>query len=300
VGKIPYTALVIPNPWTINVPVTFTDPVTMDDGLNVTGGTTTDSLDVTGNEVVHGTLLVDGETTAAGGLDVTGGTLASSVPVSFTDGLTVTGGETVDTLDVTGSATINDPTFTGTVTVPAGTIPVTNITGSGGIVVTDSSTVYNVDGSDLVETITNTDGSLTLSRTGQTVNINAGSVAPVIPGSWFINTEFHLPGVGTVSGGVSLGPLPGTSAHIYRVVYWGVAALKDGSTSMSVTGTPATGVTWDEATVTYYNGLANAFPFMYFGTAEGGTTPTVAWAASSGEYIFQTPFFATIAAGIQL
>jgi len=119
VGQVPYSALVIPNPWTINVPVTFTDPVTMTDGLSVTGGINADNITTTGNETVGGNLTVDGtstldgETTAAGGLDVTGGTLASSVPASFTDGLIVTGGETVtggltaDNLTVTGNETVD-------------------------------------------------------------------------------------------------------------------------------------------------------------------------------------------------
>lgn len=297
VGMIPYTALVIPNPWTIDVPVTFTDPVTMDDGLNVTGGTTTDTLDVTGNEEVHGTLLVDGETTAAGGLDVSGGTLTSSVPANLTDGLTVTGGETVDTLDVTGSATINDPTFTGTVVLPSGSA-VTSLTGNNGIAVTNSGNAYNASGAALVETITSSDSSVNLTRTGQNVDITAGAIAPVIPGSWFINTEYVAPSPSATSGSVSLGPLPGTSANVFRIVYWGMTGFKDADASMTFTGTVATGITWDNATTTIENGQGTSTPFMYFGTAEGGTTPTVSWATT--DYVFFTPFCATIAAGIQL
>lgn len=251
------------------------------------------------NPTFTGTSTFDGPAVFTDGVSVTGGTLDSSVPVDFTDGLSVTGGETVDTLDVTGSATIHDPTFTGAVVLPTGAA-VTSLTGSNGIVVTNTGNAFNASGGSLVNTIESTDSSVTIAQTGQVVNITAGSSAPAIPGSWFINTEFLAPGTGSTGGSTSLGPLPGNSSVTYRIVYWGTAALKDSSSSISITGTPATGVTWDEATATYYNGLANAFPFMYFGTAEGGTTPTVTWACASGEYIFQTPFFATLAAGIQL
>lgn len=238
------------------------------------------------------------------------GTSTFTGPVIMTDGLTVTGGETVDSLHVTaneiidgnlnvgGTTTLNVLNVTGSINVPAGTIPVTAVTGTNGIAVTNTGTSYNASGAALVETVTSSDSSVTLTRTGQVVDITAGAVAPVIPGSWFINTEF-VPAVGTPqSGSISLGPLPGTSADTFRVVYWGVTGFKDAGSSMVFTGTPATNITWDEASVTVFNGQGNATAFMYFGTAKGGTTPTVSWTTT--DYVFATPFTATIAAGIQL
>lgn len=48
------------------------------------------------------------------------GTSTFNGPVHDNNGLTVAGGETVDTINVTSSATINNPTLTGTVTIPGG------------------------------------------------------------------------------------------------------------------------------------------------------------------------------------
>lgn len=266
----------------------------------ITGFVLPNNPTFSGTATFNGPAVFNNTATFNDGLHVASGTATFDGPVVAHDGMTVTGGETVDDLHVSGTATIANLDVTGSATLPSGTIPITDITGSGGISVTNSGTTWNVGGSALVETVTSSDGTLTVDRTGQTVDLKAGATAPVVPGAWFVNTEFHNPGTGVTGGGVSLGPLPGDSSKTYRVVYRGVAALKDASSSITVTGTPAAGVTWDVSSATYYNGQANAFPFMYFGTAQGGTTPTVSWAAAAGEYIFQTPFFATIEAGVQL
>ena len=53
-------------------PNTFTGLQTFDDGISVTGGTTTDTLAATGNSTVGGTLGVTGAATLSDTLDVTG------------------------------------------------------------------------------------------------------------------------------------------------------------------------------------------------------------------------------------
>lgn len=311
---------------------------TLHGGLTVAGGIGTDTLNVSGDETVGGNLHVvgneqldgdlhvNGNETVGGDLDV-GGTVkaaqfedaaghagstvpayisagftspavGSSVAISIASSYAFEVGQTVVVADASVATS-----FSGTVTAGNG-FPATQITvqaefyyqGTSGTGMTTNGHVYLGSGA---ARITSADSSIGITRTINDVDLSV-QAAPVAPGSWFIKTEFHLPGVGTTGGGVSLGPLPGPSSKTYRIVYWGVAALKDASSNITVTGTPSSGVTWDEATSTYFNGQANAFPFMYFGTAVGGSTPALTWACAPGEYIFQTPFFATMAAGIEL
>ena len=66
----------------VSGPNTFTDLQTFDNGISVTGGTTTDTLAATGNSTVGGTLGVTGATTLASlgvtGNQTVGGTLTTS------------------------------------------------------------------------------------------------------------------------------------------------------------------------------------------------------------------------------
>ena len=91
-------------------------------GLAVTGGTTTDTLDVTGASTLTGAVGVGALLSALAGLSVTGGTTTDTLSVSGAStltgavgvhallsalaGLAVTGGTTTDTLDVTGASTL--------------------------------------------------------------------------------------------------------------------------------------------------------------------------------------------------
>lgn len=94
------------------------------------------------------------------------------------------GNVTIDgDLTVDGTTTLNDLIVTGTVTIP-GTYLQDHLIGVGGIVISadiGDPTKTDVDGSALVETITSSDDSLTLVRTGQTVDIvvNAAVVPPI-------------------------------------------------------------------------------------------------------------------------
>ncbi len=270
--------------------------------VTLTGNTT-----MTGNLHVQGTETVDGSITG-------NSTLYVAANANLHGGVTVTGGETVDTLTVTGNESVAGTGTIGTLHVTGnsqldGSLDVngnahfhttaqvdSSLTVGGNLTVTGPA--LNGSGDPLVG-ITSPDGSIAVAHSSTNFTLKVQS-APVAPGSWFINTEFHTPGVSSTSGGVTLGPLPGTSSDTYRIVYWGVTGLKDANVSMMVTGTTATNITWDVASQSYYNGQGNIASFMYFGTAKGGTSPAITWAAQSGEYVFQTPFFATIAAGIQL
>ena len=69
-------------------------------GLNVTGGTTTDTLTVTGNSNLQGDLTVTGDSKLNGKLEVTD-------KATLKGGLNVAGGTTTDTLTVTGDSKLN-------------------------------------------------------------------------------------------------------------------------------------------------------------------------------------------------
>jgi hypothetical protein len=278
VGMVPYSSLVIPNPWTINVPVTFTDPVHANDGLTVAGGTTTDTLNVTGASTFHGLATFDD------GMNVSGGTAVFSDPVSMSDSLAVTGGATIDTLGVTGNEivggnlTVDNTTttanlvVTGSVTVPSGTIPVTSITGSGGIVATYTGTVWNEDGSALVETITSSDSSLNVTRTGQAVNLTVAT--PATPKVLRAYLRVPISITTPFSQSLSLPTLPGTISQTYQL--YASAAWPSSGGTQTLTGSGATWETAQSASTT-----SGVQPIDLNGTAVGGQTPSVTWTAGS-------------------
>ena len=102
----------------ITGPFVFNSPVTMTAGVTVTGGETVDSLHVTGNEQVDGTLTVNGHSNLDGGLTVA-------------EGESVTGGLTTDSFHDTGDAQIDGTeTVTGQLNANGG-INTTSINASG-------------------------------------------------------------------------------------------------------------------------------------------------------------------------
>jgi hypothetical protein len=299
---------------TVDGASTFNGRVTANDGMTVAGGLTTDSFHDTGNAQIDGNLTVNGSVTAAS-FDNPAGQAGSAIP-AYTSGtfvLPAPGSSitipVVSTYAFAPAQTIvvydvaDDYIFSASV-ISVNASPTTSITvlveviyaGAAGNMYAVGSKIYPGNG---IMNVTSPDASVNIARSGNDITITAPAVAPVIPGSWYINTEYHAPATVT-SGSLSLGPLPGTSADVFRIIYWGICSPHDASAYVSVTGVVSTGITWDIATNNYYNGQGNISTMMYFGTAKGGTTPTIDWALEPGQTILGTGYFATIAAGIQL
>jgi hypothetical protein len=271
-GTVPGSAVIGPfNNATFNGTSTFTGPTTF------TTGPVTDD----------GTLYVAGLTTLNGGADINGGE-------TVTGGSFITGGVSVDSLTDTGPLTVDGPaTFNGSTTFSG-----PNLTVTGNLIVDGTSTldgtVANGSGGPVVP-ISSPDASISVVTVGNGYHIETAA-APIAPGSTYVNTAFY--GLGSTSGTISIGPLPGTAANSFRIICWGALQFHDASHTLTLTGVVAAGVTWDVASQGYENANSGTFPYMYFGTAEGGTTPTINW--SSDDPVDFTPMFMTIMASIQL
>lgn len=269
--------------------------------VTLTGTTTmTGDLHVEGNTQLDGTLGVNGAATLHNGLTVSGGIGTDNLNVTGNESvggnLHVVGNEQVDgNLNVNGTTTLNTLDVTGSASLPSSAVPVTSITGSNGIAVTNTGTTWNVDGGAYVESVTSPDGTVSIGGTPQNPTVEVHST-PLVPGAWFINTAHFAPG--STSGSISLGPLPGTASQSYKIVCWGMLQFHDASHTLTLTGVSAAGVSWDFSPQGYENSQSGSFPFMFFGNAIGGTTPTINW--SSDDAVDFTPMFMTIAAGIQL
>ena len=94
---------------TVGGTLTTTGKITGNNGLKVTGNTTTDTLTVNSNETVGGTLTVTGKITGNGGAEISGGNgLQVTGNETVSGNLTVGGTTTTDDLAVTDDATIGD------------------------------------------------------------------------------------------------------------------------------------------------------------------------------------------------
>lgn len=240
---------------------------------NVTGFTLPPDQTLTGTTTFTGPAIFED------GLHVTAGTATFDGPVVVNDGLDVTGGETVDDLTVTDTATINHLNVTGSASLPAGAVPVQNITGSGGVVVTNSGTTFNADGSALVETITSTGGTVTISRTGQTIDLEVGS-GGALP---YVQGMVRRVSIRPVTGGpfplvttLTLPTLPGTSGDHYQVY----ASAFSNTNTGGYQKMHGSGATW-ESDVTADDSIGGPQPIDLNGTAVGGQTPSVDYTISN-------------------
>jgi hypothetical protein len=237
-GEVPASSVVdlFVNP-TFTGTSTFTGPVIMEDGmtvtagtsifdgllvsndgidintggLGVTGGATTDTLDVLNNATVHGPLDVDGAFTAHGSLDVDGAltahgpltadtTLFVAGSSTLNGGLTVTGGESI-----TGSSVIDNLDVTVGLTV-GGTSNLHNVVLSSGDTIT-------INGTTPVVSLQSTDSSITIIQTSPVeydleVNTGSSSLSYPIGGTKVAygasGTSLVIPSVGSLWNVISM------------------------------------------------------------------------------------------------
>lgn len=274
--------------------------------LNVTGATTLSSLHTTGNATVDGNLAVGGNETVGGSLGVTGnitsggtitaaafsnpaGQLGSTSPAYVTASATAPIVGTSVTLTIASSYSFqvgqtvvvadssNSVGFSGTV-ISGNGFPATQITvqaefyyqGSAGTTLSTNTHVYTGSG---VARITNTDNSLTITRTNNDLVINAGTVAPIVYGASFAVANTYA--VGQTTGSLAFASaLPGTSSTHYTIIVIMQMQLQNASHTFTLTGT---GCTWPNSPQTYENSQAASFPGIMYGSAVGGQTPSVVW-----------------------
>jgi hypothetical protein len=287
-GDIPYARITgAPSPPSFNNPTftgtaTFTGPIIAEDGetitaggLAVTGGTTTDTLDVTGTSTFVGPVVMDSTLNVAGAADFTDGITVSGMPAIFNNtmtstagstldgGTTVTGGEavtgglTTDTLDVTGTAT-----FHGVVE-----------NGAGGPVVG----------------LTSPDGSISVVTVGQSYTIEDSGTG--VGSSRFIYTQ-NITGPTFSSSFL----VPGTAGQIWMVMMDSVVATTASITAgtLIITGTGGTdGGLWAGVANTKTNPDSAAIPIMFGGNAHGGDLLTATWTLTGGTIVnVDVQFFA--------
>ena len=287
-----------------------TSSATIDGTLNVTGATTLSSLHTTGSTQIDGNLGVTGNETVGGTLGVTGnitsgGTITaasfsdtsghrgstspayvtatatapaigSSVALTIASSYNFQVGQTVVVADSSTSVG-----FSGTVTAGNG-FPATQITvlaefyyqGGSGNTLSTNAHIYTGSG---VAKLSNTDSTLTITRTNNDVVINSGTVAPVIYGASYITATNFATGLS--SGTLTFSSaLPGSAAKTYTLIVQSQQNLTNSSGNIILTGS---GATWPNSPQTFFNGQAASFPTLMYGTAVGGQTPSVSWASSS-------------------
>jgi len=254
-GDIPYARITgAPIPPSFNNPTftgtsTFTGPVVMDSTLSVAGAVTmTDGLSVTGAPTDLFQLNVSTGATISGGL---------TVP----NGETVTGGLTTDSLGVTGNTSIG-----GSLGVNGNT-QLANVTLNAG----DSITV---NGTTPVVTLTSPDNSIAIVQdTPSSYQLEVSSTNPHMGATYATAVNFSPP---ATTGSITLPALPGLASDNFLIICSGSLQFLDSSKTLTLTGTGA-GVTWPNSPQQYQNGAAANFPFTFYGTAIGGSSPSVTW-----------------------
>jgi len=246
------------------------------------------TLDVFGAATFHSSLTAD-STFFAVGLATLNSHANVNSGLTVTGGESVTGGLTTDTLHVTGISTLDGAVTANNTLAVVGHTQLANVTLNAGDVI-------SVNGTTPVVLLESTNGSIGVSQVSNHEYDLSVLTAPIAPGSSYVNTAFFP--LGSTNGTISLGPLPGTAANTFRIIYWGALQFQNASRELTVTGVVSAGITWDVASQQYENSNSGTFPFMYFGTAEGGTTPTINWTCN--DVIAFTPMFTTIMASIQL
>lgn len=240
---------------TVSGPADFNGPVVMNDGLTVTAGATI--LEGTLTSTIGSTL--EGGTTVTGGEAVTGGLT--------TDSLGVTGTATVGALHATGTSDLNGTVTAGAGLSVAGTSNLHNVVLAAG----DSITV---NGTTPTTTLESTDGTISVTQVSPTeYNIGVSTTHPPSGATYAVATNFA---VGSTTGSLTLGPLPGTGSDTYIVICSGSLQFQNASKLLTLTGSGA-GVTWPNSPQGYQNANAGCFPFTFYGTAVGGTSPSVTW-----------------------
>ena len=211
------------------------------------------------------------------------GTSTFNGPVVMNNGLTVTGGETVDSLHVTGNEqvdgtlTTNNLTVTGTPNFPAGTVP-TTINGASGINVTHSGSTYVISGVNLVASLTSTDGSVGLVHSGQNYNLSVVSLPYVQGAQYRLQVRPTNSGSGSTNT-LTLPTLPGNGSNSYQVYAYSSCDTTPGN-SQTMTGS---GATWEASSVTVPDaGAVGPEPIDYIGTATGGQAPSVTYTVTGG------------------
>lgn len=237
-------------------------------GFVIPSGTTINNGVFTGTSTFSGPAVFNNTVTANDGLTVAGGI--------GVDDINVTGNEHVGgNFQVDGTSTLNNLTATGTVSLPAATFPVDSIVGTNGVSVTNSGNAYTVDGTSLVETIESTDGTVTVGRSGQTIDLTAGSTVPIVYGASFVVAQ-NYPITATTGTLTFPSALPGGAGVSYTIIVHGSLQFQDASHTLTLTGS-GSGVTWPNSPQSYQNSQAGSFPFTSYGTCSGGDNPFVTW-----------------------
>lgn len=249
-GDIPYARITgAPSPPSFNNPTftgtaTFTGPIIAEDGetitaggLAVTGGTTTDTLDVTGTSTFDGTstfvgpVVMDSTLNVAGAADFTDGITVSGMPAIFNNtmtstagstldgGTTVTGGEavtgglTTDTLQVTGNSILHNTTIASGDTI--------TINGTTPVVALESTT-----GSITIAQVSSTEYNINVNPSSSILNYPIGTSVVAYGGS---GTSLTIPSVGTLWNVVSFQSVLMSSFTSGTVVVTGTGGTDGGS-----------------------------------------------------------------------
>lgn len=138
--------------------------------------------------------------------------------------------------------------------------------------------------------VTSPDGSVSVAASGQQVQI---AVAKAVPGAVYAKSVSSSAQTGTLALG---GALPGTAADTYNLIVFGAVTFHDQSQTMTLTGGGA-GVTWSQPSIGQGNGQGGSSALAYFGTAQGGSIPSVAWSnGNAAGYGGNIPLILTIMA----
>ena len=90
--------------------------------------------------------------------------------------------------------------------------------------------------------------------------------------------------------------LAGTSSNTYLVIVSGSLQFQNASRQLTLTGS-GTGVSWPNSPQIYQNANAGTFPFTFYGTAQGGSTPSVTWTCN--DVLFAEPMTMVMVAYFQ-
>jgi hypothetical protein len=129
--------------------------------------------------------------------------------------------------------------------------------------------------------------------TVQCLAIQYGSVGSGLPaGTSFIFPGSYIPSlanvgqvyanaanyaVGATTGTLALASaLPGTSANRFLVIVTAALEFVNAGKQLTITGS-GSGVSWPNSPQNYQNGQAGQFPAIFYGIANGGSTPSVTW-----------------------
>lgn len=301
---------------TLTGTTTMTGPVVMESDDHVEGNLTVDgsitgnsTLYIAGHSDLHGGAQIESGLTVAGGETVTGGLTTDNLTVTGTATLPSSAYPVITSPDssILVSNTPQAPHIQVATPVPAVATNSFTMPAVGATVDISMNSQFGFPQFSYVVVATNNGTgqflgqvTTTVSQVGNIITQRVVNLQPQIggPGTSFpagvgiIFTGSWIPSLatqgqtyaaaanfapGATTGSLSLSAvLPGDSSNQWLVIVSGSLEFQNASKQLTLTGGGA-GVTWPSSPQNYQNANAGTFPFTLFGTAQGGSTPSVTW-----------------------